>query len=247
MHENIKYTLTLDKSIKPLAKPGDLQDPQNADRASVGDWQCIFGEYLYSTHFFVYAKLLGTNKGNEFHVNRVQLYLQNYKGSVSMGFTNDLEIHPVPIDPQDPENDDRHPGKTRYEISFGLKGFNKKNNFVEVSLKNPLKLKDYDVIKAKPIYSPISSTISRIFEDDINNTDFVDELFMERIGEDVIISDEGRYRLRMLKAYGYDKQSLKLLDNSKISLVTKKANNYSEEKGLLFPCQPFNTMIRLKS
>ncbi len=249
MHENIKYTLSLDEKIEPLRSREDLKNPAAAPRGSVGDWQSIFAETIQHTHFFVYAKLIGKKEGETFRVKKIQLFVQNYKGSVTYGFTglDDLDIKQVTIDANDPEHDPRHPNKTKYELSFGVGALRSSINCVEKDV--DVVFKNYDIIQATPIFSPAENEISQIFEDDDKrrNTNYADPLFMQRVGEDVKITDEGYARLELLGESGFDNAIQSQVSNLLSHKNTIKSLTEIEFLGLKYPCQPRNTMIKIQS
>jgi hypothetical protein len=249
MHENIKYTAVLDKKIKPVKNNKDLSiDTSIPSKEELADWQCIFADYVYGTHFFVYAKFIGTNSGSSFEVTKIQLYLQNYSGPVSLGFTSFINMSEMTMPREDPDNDDRPPTKKKYSLEFGLRGMNMGNNFIE--LDTSLLLNDHDIIVSEPIFSPINNSVTKIFDSlNHNLADYVDELFMARVGEDIVITEEGRARIEKLVAFGHfngDEEKINdLLAKTKANKINSGNLSVLENKNIKWPCKPRNSSIRI--
>ena len=60
MHENLKYTVSLDESIKKYSE-NIISDPME-DKFRVADWQAIYSGFDYNTHYLIYAKFIGQKK-----------------------------------------------------------------------------------------------------------------------------------------------------------------------------------------
>ncbi len=250
MHENIKYTVALDKNTKALSDRSLLGKNTKGPKDEKADWQCIYGGKAYGTEFFVYAKFLGSPEGDAFRLKKIQLYLQNYSGPVSMGFTGFMNFESFTMSDDDPDIDERNPNyKKKYSLEFGVRGMNMENNFDCQDV--DILLLDNDIMMAEPIFSPIDEKFTRIFQEEKHKADYVDELFMVRVGEDIVISPEGRSRLQRLYNYGYETSY-----NDKIAEVLEDAVNNElnipdqksvEDKNIKWPCRPINTKFRIIS
>ena len=249
MHENIKYTVVLDETISPIIKSKDTSiDTSNYAKEELANWQCVYGDIAYGTHFYVYAKFIGVQNGANFNVTKIQLYLQNYSGPVSLGFTNFININEVDMLHGDPDQDEDIPNKKKYYLEFGLRGMNMGNNFIQLD-KN-ITLNDHDIIVSEPMFSPIRSSLTKIFDSAQHRlADYVDELFMTRVGEDIVITEEGKARLEKLNRYQHfdehENELISLLENEKLKDIAQRDLSEIESKNIKWPCKPRNASVRV--
>ena len=237
MHENIKFTVRLSKEIKPIkrlclireipeANPDGGVDkvipPDEDEKRQIGDWQPIYGDSVYGTDHTVYAKFLGEEVDAGFKVQAIQLYIQNYKGPVTIGFNGeDVRIRDEPKTEEDRDGDPKYPERTQYTMSIGLEGLRSKledlfvidqsrikriqkdgSDPVELS-KQPITIKEGDTLKVEVWFSPANPCITRIYtnKNELKEAQFVDELFMERFGEDVVVSWRGYEELKWIRTH----------------------------------------------
>ncbi|MEM8999974.1 MAG: hypothetical protein AAGB24_06890 [Bacteroidota bacterium] len=256
MHENLKYTLKLDQGIREF-KTFDQKDPlTKSDRAEISDWQAIYADNKYGTHFLIYAKFIGEKDTDGFHVSRIQLYLQNYKGAVSLGFVDHAIIEEMDIEKDDPDNDNRFPDRRKFYLQIGLQGLNIVRSTYNFEPEKNLILKNGDIIMTDTIFVPINSQISKIFDSsNVSNADFVDELFMERLGSDIFITEDGKELLMELQALDKGFVDASFLahekDNSResVQLYSKSVlENYRvrEKRSRPYPCIPIYSICEVK-
>jgi hypothetical protein len=250
MHENLKYTLKLDKNIEPFVSFKN-KDPKNPnDRAEISDWQAIYADNKYGTHYLLYAKFLGENTEEGFEVEKIQIYVQNYRGFVSIGLGEYATIAEMTIDEHDPDRDNRYPDRKKYYLQVALKGINKSKSTYSFKPEK-LILKDGDIIMTQPIFIPIESTLTKIFDkEDMKNSDFLDELFMARLGSDVFITAEGIDRLNELFALGLvDKVDVDQIDDNskeKVKYSSSAVKNYALKFTRPYPCIPIYSVCEIK-
>lgn len=235
MHENAKYTVRLSEDIKPYEPEREFTD-KRAAKDSVADWQCIFADIAYGTHYLIYAKFLG-HKNEEtggFSVKKIQLYLQNYTGAVTVGLTDRLDLLP-PIkyraNMKDPDNDPiRFPRRRKYPMIVYLQGL---NNTTFMEYDEEFEIANGDIMETKPEYVPVENKYSSIFgtEDDLKKSLFVDEMYMERDGDDVFIHSQGIKNLFDLEIEG---QALTLAGETRAPRAPQ---------GRPHPCKPRNSIF----
>ncbi|KZS40401.1 hypothetical protein AWE51_05460 [Aquimarina aggregata] len=256
MHENLKYTLRLDESIKEFRSFNAMNRNTIQSRAEIGDWQPIYSDIKYGTHYFLYGKFLGEKDGDDFIINKIQLYLQNYTGSVSIGFNGYVAMDIVDqMDENDPDNDPRYTYRKKYYLHIGLEGFkmeSKTQNYPEDHT-TPLniRLKQGDILITNPFFTPAIPDISLIYDNkNRNESNFVDDLFMERMGEDVFITPEGEealINLHLLDLISEESLLTAGIDDKKEPTKTKllKAKAYREARGITFACRPENAFFQI--
>lgn len=203
MHENIKYTVKLSEATVPFVSFDDMKsgatDPVAKSR--IGDWQCIYNDHRYGTLHMVYTKFIGSQKGDAFHVDKIQLYIQNYTGAVSIGFHSSkyTTIIEEPVGPFDHDYDPRYPDRKRVKLRFALQGMvNNKDRWINTDVAhNQLVIKENDVLETYAVFVPVDNAISKIFESDEEKktSAYVDPEFMDRLGEDVFVRPENISRI----------------------------------------------------
>lgn len=211
MHENVKFTVRL-KDITPISDISLIRNPEaNNDpalKAQIADWQAIFQDVQYGTEFIIYAKFCGnTMTENGLQIDTVQMYIQNYNGPVTIGFNQmNAEISTIQIPVIHLEGDVRHPGRKEITINVGLQalktGFDK-YFLLEDKFDTPIFINKGDTLRVQTWYSPVDNELSSIYEtdeNDLKNTRFVDEKFMVRRGEDVVVTREGYEELEAINA-----------------------------------------------
>ncbi|WP_340157370.1 hypothetical protein [uncultured Maribacter sp.] len=196
MHENLKFTLKLDEKISKFDKFKGKDPNSKEDRAEISDWQAIYASNQYGTHFLIYAKFIGKKENSIFKVETIQLYLQNYSGPVTIGFVPHASIEEIPIKDEDPDIDPRFEKRKKYFLQVSLKAVCRKQPTYSFNPKTSIELSDNSIIMTSPIYVPANPNLTKIFDPE-NRKDslFVDEMFMERMGSNIIISEIGKTRL----------------------------------------------------
>jgi hypothetical protein len=238
MHENLKYTLKLDEKIQAF-NTFEGMDPKNPeDKAQIADWQPIYAHKHYGTLFLIYAKFLGKKVKEGFEVDRVQLYIQNYEGEVTLGFTQYAELNDMQIEANDPDIDPRYPNRKKYKLSIGLQALNTENVIRNYRTMERVVLQQGDVIMTQPFFLPVANAISRIFDGDhINKSLFVDPVFMKRDGDEVYITQQGEMLLRDLLNGGHVER--KDLFGAGIDPDSPQTfENFGEQKNRTTICQP---------
>lgn len=242
MHENLKYSINLDPNITPLTDESLLHSEGPMEdhlKRQVADWQPIYSGTCYGTRFFIYAKFIGNKVNTDFELNTIQFYLQNYEGGVSIGLNGFFDLRTPAPSANDPDlMDPKYPSRKKIVIDIGLQGFN--NNYLERNFKpNPISIKEGDIIKCNCIFIPVESSISNIYdEQNLHESQFVDELFMERNGDEIFITSEGEKKLRELESK-YQLVDAGDLMNAGIDIsIPQNYISRVETKGRLFPCQP---------
>ncbi|WP_299210290.1 hypothetical protein [uncultured Dokdonia sp.] len=246
MHENIKHTLSLNENIVAKSDDTDIFSKDLKHKSEVADWQSIYADLVYGTHFFIYAKFIGSSRENYFNVNKIQLYLQNYTGPVSIGFTGYFDIDVISnIDSKDPDKDNRFPDRNKIMIEVGLQGFNMEKNFIEIDNLD-IDIYHWDVLVTESVFIPIKSELTKIYDIvNIKKASYVDEIFMERMGEDIQISTLGKQNLSKLV-------NRQLISNTQLKstgadLNLNKTSDDSTPKGFDIPCKPRNTYFSYKN
>lgn len=268
MHENLKYTIRLDQKIKEFISFDALRQNTIQAKEQIGDWQPVYCDIKYGTHYFLYAKFIGAKDGDEFVLEKIQLYIQNYSGPVSIGFNGYINLEPLEeMDNEDPDRDPRYKNRTKYYLNIGLEGLKMENKTQDYPKKDVeklnVRLKQGDILVTQPFFSPVDPNLSQIYNsNNLNNSNFVDEIFMERVGEDIIITEEGQDALTLL--YHLDLVSEENLSAAGIMMdsehVKAKLSDfkmyeessgitfhkaYGESKGITFACRPENSFFQI--
>jgi len=229
MHENLKFTLKLDENISKFDKFKGKDPNSKEDRAEISDWQAIYASNQYGTHFLIYAKFIGKKDKSIFKVETIQLYLQNYSGPVTIGFVPHASIEEIPIKDEDPDNDPRFEARKKYFLQVSLKAHCKENRTHSFIPKTPIELTDNSIIMTSPVYVPINPAISKIFDpENRENSLFVDELFMERMGSNIIISEIGKIRLLELYYLNKDIVTKENLKNAGIDVDLNSTQQFTD-------------------
>ncbi len=248
MHENLKYNLKLDEGIAAFETLNISESPTNEEKAQIADWQPIFSETNYGTHYLIYAKFLGKKiDKDEFQVNKVQLYLQNFSGGVTIGLTGKVDFFQSAKDASDPDyNDPRYPNRQKYKIQIGLQGMTTNHVLEHFQPQTDIVLKTGDIVQAEAFFIPVDSGISKIFDpDDMTNCCFVDEIFMERNGDEIFVTSIGETRLRDLAAF--ERIDPKQLGKIKIDPnKPQDGGGGPEERGSFHPCKPASAIVDVK-
>jgi hypothetical protein len=252
MHENLKYTLKLDENIKEFEQFEDKKPQDKNDRAEISDWQAIFAGNNYGTHYLIYARFLGKKVGTKFKVSKIQLYIQNYSGQVSVGFVDHDDIEEIPIGIKDPDTDPRFPNRKKFKLSLAVQGLNSKKITHSFKPKN-IELSTSDIIMTDTFVVPIDSDISKIYSKKKRaSSSFVDEMFMGRMGSNVFVTETGKdelFRIHLLnkklvteknlKDAGVDEKSYK---NFTAKPITSKFSIVDTPR---YPCIPIYSICDL--
>jgi len=247
MHENLKYSLNFNEDTIPL-EDVTLLNPANKkktfsdnEKVQIADWQPIYADAHYGTHYFVYAKFIGAKKGSSFQVDTIQFYLQNYSGSISMGLTNQFTLDETADNNDADFLDPRYPNRRKYILTVGLQGLN--NNYTNLDYKpDGLVINAGDLIQVSGFLVPVDTSLSNIYDSSqIHNARFVDEMFMDRNGDEIFITSHGEKELRKLA-------TLSLIDSTKLQFadIDLNVNQLNapgpEPKGRIIPCSPHNSI-----
>jgi hypothetical protein len=245
MHEHLKYSIKLNENFKAYVRPSARPNQMNSTeiREIESDWQSIYAGNDYGTHYLIYAKFIGKKLPKKgYQLNRVQIYLQNYSGNISIGLTEHVFfecLNRVDDDYEDPERDPRYPGRRRFQLTVGMQGFKSDSYFnsnVEC-LGESIVINSNDILYVEPFFLPIENDLTEIFNPcNRRNAKFIDEKFLERIGEDIIVSPIGKDRLRMLNEMGF-------IDDDKLELIEIDKRPNFERKGKEYPCTPRNSIF----
>lgn len=249
MHENLKYTINLDKDTialkheELLTVKGELDKNQ---KRQIADWQPVFSDTNYGTRFLVYAKFIGKRLGTDsFEISLIQFYLQNYAGNLSIGFNGYFDLRQPPVNVEDPDMmDSKFPSRSKYVLDIGLQGFN--TDFVKKDFKpkTPLTIKAGDILQCKSLFTPVDSSYSNIFDEkNFGKAKFVDELFMERNGDEIFITSEGESKLRSLESKYQLVDEAKLLSGGIDKNVQQNYKTTLEKRGRVFPCEPKSSIF----
>ncbi|WP_396636461.1 hypothetical protein [Maribacter sp. R77961] len=186
MHENLKYTVRLTEKIKACA------DIKQANSIGIKDWQPIFADKEYDTFYFLYAKFIGKKDedGECFNLNKIQFYLQNFEGEVTIGLTGKAYFYEQELDPAD--HDTRYEGRKQYGLFIILQGFNssltsvKENDLVFPNKglwSSKPKINSGDVLVTRVYFRPIPLHLRNT--SDNQNPIVLDRLFQARDGDSV--------------------------------------------------------------
>ena len=184
----------------------------------------------------------------------MQLYLQNYSGSITIGFDGIASMKIADYFENDPiANPDGdnliYKNRKKFDLSINLKGLHKNNFMNKVSLPQYISLKDGDIMETNVRFNPVDPGLSRIFDtvENMKESCFVDELFMERVGSDIVIHDNG---IKNLMAVGKKEKAVSLTNNQRNVSLSIPANckiNVQEDipKGIRFACKPVNSIFHI--
>lgn len=245
MHENLKYTLKLDEGLAAFETLNVSETPSAEEKAQIADWQPVFAETNYGTHYLIYAKFLGTKVDTDaFKVEKVQLYLQNFSGGVTIGLTGKMDLFLSAKDTKDPDfSDPRYPDRQKYKMQVGLQGMATEHVLKHFAPEKEIVLKTGDIIQTEAFFVPIDNAITKIFDpDELGNCCFVDELFMERNGDEIFVTSIGETRLRDLASS--ERIDPKQLTKLNIDLNKPQGGGGSlEERRSYIPCKPSSSII----
>lgn len=215
----------IDFSPKDDSEPNEIQiDLKN----QISDWQPIMSDIKYGTHHTLYAKFQGTKKQMDsedyFELQGIQLYLQNFTGPISIGFNDaKIQIKEEELVVNSRDLDIRFPKRKQFILSVGLAGLaNHLDDFLRIDedefrradlpkednklFEHPLMLRDGDTLHVDAWFSPAAPAITRIYDgrNALKDTPIVDEIFMERLGEDVVVSKIGLVKLKWINKHFED-------------------------------------------
>jgi hypothetical protein len=264
MHENLKYTINLDKNIKKYSETS-MPDPIE-DKYRLADWQAIYSGFDYNTHYLIYAKFIGqkNKQSGEFEVEKTQLYIQNYDGPVSIGFNSKFAkiMNSDCVPDSDPDHDIRLKKRTRFKLGVCLEALKNNSNFeCCVEHINPISIKEGDILDVTTLFTPANSTFTNIFNSNsINEASFVDEKFMKRIGSEIFITKEGEediinlYYLKIINKLQLENAGIQV-PNININQIKDK-NEFLNKLyiqietikflGRKFPCIPRGSVFQIK-
>lgn len=252
MHENLKYTLKLDENIKEF-KEFEGKDPsKKKDRAEISDWQAIYAGNSYGTHYLVYARFIGKKDNCKFKVEKIQLYIQNYSGKVSIGFVEHDNIEEIPIGVNDPDIDPRFPDRKKFKLDLAVQGLNSKKITHSFEPKG-IVLSTSDIIMTDIFVAPIDSDISKIYDKKNRaKSVYVDELFMGRMGSNVFVTEAGKdelFRIHLLNNKIVTEKNLKQADVDKDEYKNHQYNHITSNFSIVdtprYPCIPIYSICDL--
>lgn len=257
MHENIKYTVRLTDKIVSYNNRTSLRTRNNDLVSQIKNWQSIFADVSYNTHYHIYAKFIGKRGKKEgFDLNKIQLYIQNYTGMISIGYNGYYKFKLSKIeDPADEDYREKNiTGRYRQRVvlTIGTEAFQIENQIISDSkyCKNKT-IYEGDVLTTDVIFTPANPDLSKIYnKDNFHESEFVDEKFMERSGDQVRISVSGEAKLRDLEMRGIISELD--LKNAGINKNSDESNNklnlfYDiERKGFKVKCKPINTYFTIE-
>jgi|GEM_PF-6996236 len=204
MHENLKYTVRLTKDIEACSDISDVKS------IGIKDWQPIFADKEYETFYFLYAKFIGEKQDEKdsFEVQKIQLYLQNFEGDVTIGLTGKAYFFPQDLDFAD--HDSRFPERKQYGLFIILQGFNTKITTVsdhdlvfpkEGSWSSKPKIKTGDVLVTRVFFQPIPLNLRDASDNKLPCV--LDKLFQVRDGDSIgYIERQDRADLEWLRKEG---------------------------------------------
>ncbi|MEM6807415.1 MAG: hypothetical protein AAF696_38810, partial [Bacteroidota bacterium] len=199
---------------RALEQASTLQEKKKI-KNEISDWQPILSDLKYDTDHTVYAKFFGKMNNGEFVWEGTQLYIQNYQGPVTIGF-NSASVRIVEDRVPDDEKDIRNAGRKQFLMLVGLQGLtddvNRLFKMGEDQFRNgkkitspklsekPIRIKEGDTLRVESWFSPADPEITRIYKgrEAVKDAMFVDELFMERMGEDVVLTWKGLRELEWI-------------------------------------------------
>ncbi|MEE9361483.1 MAG: hypothetical protein V3U92_02680 [Cellulophaga sp.] len=211
MHENLKYTVRLNKKIAQCI------DIEKQNDLGIKDWQPIFADKEYGTFYFIYGKFLGEKviATNEFKLDRLQLYLQNFEGDVTIGITSKLYFYEQEVDSYDTDN--RYPDRRQYGLFIILQAYNnnlstvRDNDIIFPTNNMDVKLKRGDILVTRVFFRPVSIEIKNGGNQNSNkDNDFVvlDRLFEKRDGDSIAkIKAQSEIEIRELVENGIMSQN----------------------------------------
>ncbi|MEM7550464.1 MAG: hypothetical protein AAF363_12350 [Bacteroidota bacterium] len=267
MHENIKFTVRLDQSIIPLESSSQVHQLNNLHeekeetfdsinaKSQMADWQAVFQGVRYGTEHIIYAKFCGASSNQNdsnpvFTVETIQLYIQNYRGPVTIGFNSAKVLigeETFLKEESDEDNDlkdsdPRYPDRKQYTLKIGLEGLKDKPDdffvldksrfsFEECSYGKQLQLKNGDTLRVQTWFSPTNPDFTRIFTDlqSLKSTPFVDKIFMDRYGEDVFVTKRGFRKLKEINSFDKGIVSDEDLKKAKENVIASILNDLDEQ------------------
>lgn len=246
MHENLKYSINFDQNIIPIKDESLLNSKEPLEdslKRQVADWQPIYSGTSYGTRFFIYAKFIGQKVNSSFELSTIQFYLQNYEGGVSIGLNGYYDLRIPAPSANDPDlMDPKYPNRKKIVIDIGLQGLNNKNLKMDYK-PQAVTINKGDIIKVNSIFTPIESSISSIYDEaGLAKSKFVDELFMERNGDEIFITSEGEKKLRALQSKYQLVNPTELLDAGIDVSIPQNFISPVESRGRVFPCQPITSI-----
>ncbi len=248
------------KNLEPNPEVvGQLIPFEVSDKKQISDWQPIFGDVKYGTDHVIYAKFCGNKERQEndegvdetvFNVKNIQLYIQNYTGPVTIGFNQqNVVITEEDIPEGHHDGDIRYKKRKQYTLRIGLEAL--KSDLEDLFMVDPdkfarlnddnLTIKEGDTLMVETWFSPANPDYTKIYTNrlELKSSPFVDELFMERIGDDVVVTHKGLDHLRWLRREHKDLISAKQLKSARANL-TRQLRNFRSTRGRrgdFLPCQ----------
>lgn len=252
-----------------------------AIKQKIGDWQPIYSDVDYGTDHTIFAKFIGTTGHQEvddpsekdskrkrkipgFLIHEIQLYLQCWKGPVSLGFNHQKALIEAPMrrEPDDEDGDTRFPERDEHNIIIGLEGLKSslsdnfmvdptkfylenKKGYEHLSEKNALFIKSGDTLVVNTWFSPARPCFSKIFEtpSEIKNSPFVDQKFMKRLGDDIGVTAKGYLELERIRDE-YEMITQDQLDAAhanRIERIDKMTLKQSDGRAFPRPCEDRNS------
>jgi len=253
MHENLKFSIILDKNIKEFESMSSIQNQFNnsAEKAKISDWQAIYSQNNYGTQYLIYCKFIGDKlTDTSFKIKKIQLFLQNYDGSISIGFNDYVSFKELIMTSDDPDNKDprfKSKNRKKYKLTLGLEAFKIEKNYIYKNV--DIVINKGDLLSSESFFTPALTNLSLIYnQESINNSNFVDPEFMKRIGDDIFITETGYDKLLALNTLGLINN--KELFNTGIKIDGEQTiETYKKNKAILgrkYPCVPRNSIFYIQ-
>lgn len=281
MHEFIKYSVKLEDGVIPYdatenqALQKESDDLDNIDTDGMSDeeiaqideraneltvlirkqkcnWQAIFADYKYGTHYMIYAKFMGTpnDSNGSFTLKSVQLYLQNYTGAITLG----LAGSPKMIKVKTPELEVKASEKdspSKYKLFIPLQALNVTDveDVFTINGDQGITIHAGDLLETVPVFRTIgaSSGESGSNPNKRKIPAFVDELFNTRLGEDVGPTNIGARRLVKLSEFESMETNIdeEVLEAEGSFDIEESGFISGVGSGLTIPCKPTNTIFHI--
>ncbi|MAN59962.1 MAG: hypothetical protein CMC08_09035 [Flavobacteriaceae bacterium] len=172
-HENLRFNLHLSENKSPSTTP-----------LSFGP---IYSDTKYGSHYGLFANVQGRKLGGTaFEVSKIELFLQNYTGSVTIGISHILGIHVSEAIPADYKT--RKEGGRFVQLFVCLQGLSTAFGKSVTLSENELVLTEANLLEVIIVFEPVANQFSMIDEPiEKRNASalFADPEYLERDGEDI--------------------------------------------------------------
>uniref|UniRef100_UPI0035BE9A8E hypothetical protein n=1 Tax=Gilvibacter sp. TaxID=2729997 RepID=UPI0035BE9A8E len=158
MHENLKYHISLSKEVSEFDGFLDENPRTNRDyRNSLSGWDPIYAATHYGTEYFIYAKFIGSYSEGKKNIEKIQLYLQNYSGAVTLGFQGTAKLIRRKMEENDPDiNLEKNPNNIKYNLVVVLEAFNYQKYSTEITIfqdGSPV-IEEGELMEVTPVFYP---------------------------------------------------------------------------------------------